>query len=187
MNQESFFRARLYFTGTVTVAIWSMLVWDYFHGGVPSHHLLANKELPSASNGWGGILLPALAWFLSYRIQKRTFQDENFQSPKALRNTLIAFSGSMLYGILLAVFFTFGYDDISGNMGLGLLVLGLFIPIYRSEYILGFILGMTFTFGAILPTIFATIVALVGAVLFLYVRTGMLYAISKLVGTQGKH
>ena len=37
-------------------------------------------------------------------------------------------------------------------MGPGLLLLALFFPIYRSECFLGFVIGMSYTSGVILPT-----------------------------------
>jgi hypothetical protein len=66
-----FFKTRLYFTGTITIFIWLLLTWNYFHGGVPSHHILKRKDFPEIANWWGGLLLPLLTWFLLYRIQKR--------------------------------------------------------------------------------------------------------------------
>ena len=34
---------------------------------------------------------------------------------------------------------------------IAIILLSFFIPLYHPEYLLGFVLGMTFTFGAILP------------------------------------
>ena len=46
----------------VTLAIWSVLIWQHFHDGVPAHHLLQNPDLPRMSNWFGGLLLPVLTW-----------------------------------------------------------------------------------------------------------------------------
>ena len=86
-------------------------------------------------------------------------------------NVVAGFAGALLFGVLLAAFFTNGLGHISSYMFRGLLLLALFLPIYRAEYVLGFVLGMTFTFGAVLPTAVASLVALISAVLFNYVRT----------------
>ena len=75
MNEKSFFKTRLYSTVLVTVAIWALLAWDHFHGGVPSHHILAREDLPEISNWWGGVLLPLLTWFLLYRVEKRLVRN----------------------------------------------------------------------------------------------------------------
>ena len=53
-------------------------------------------------------------------------------------------------------------------------IIALFFPIYRAECLLGFVMGMTFTFGAVLPTGIGSIFALIGAVLFLFVRSLLL-------------
>lgn len=174
MNEKSLLMGRLYFTGLVTIAIWSLLAWGYFHGGVPSHHILARADLPEISNWWGGLLLPFLTWFLLSRTQKRFIGD-----PKTSRTVIAGFLGALIFGVSLSAFFTFGHGHICGQMMQGLLILALFFPIYRSECILGFVLGMTFTFGAILPTGVGLILAMLGAVLYLFVRKGFLRLLSK--------
>jgi hypothetical protein len=181
MSEKVFFKTGLYFTGIVTIAIWTLLAWEHYHGGVPSHHILHREDLPAISNWWGGLLLPLLTWFLLYRIQKRLIPD-NIEKSKALKrptNIFYGFAGALFFGILLSVFFTFGYTNISGYMIIGLFLLGLFFPIYRAQCILGFVIGMTFSFGAVLPTVVGSIFALVGAVLYLYLRRGILYLLSR--------
>ncbi|MEA0737090.1 hypothetical protein QYY77_13550 [Xanthomonas campestris pv. campestris] len=37
------------------------------------------------------------------------------------------------------------------------------MPAYRAEYVFGFVLGMTFVFGAVLPTLFGLLVVAVSA------------------------
>ena len=155
MNKTNFFTLRLYFTAIVTFAIWTLLVWNYFHGGIPSHHLLADENLPEVSNIWGGILLPALTWFLLYRIQVRINRRNNANSSAtySVSRILYGFAAAVLFGIVLSTFFTFGNTDVPGYMLILLFLLAVFIPVYRSEYILGFVIGMTYTFGAVLPTL----------------------------------
>jgi hypothetical protein len=181
MDEKIFFKLRIYFTSIVTFAIWTLLAWSHYHGGVQSHHLLANKDLPAISNWWGGLILPILTWFLLYRIQKRIASQrmENFTTSKYPKRILYGFVGSLLFGIQLSVFFTFGYTDMAGFMVLGLLPISLFFPIYRAECLLGFVIGMTYTFGTVLPTCIGSIFALVGTILYLLVRPGILYIKSK--------
>jgi len=80
------------------------------------------------------------------------------------------FAGALLFGILLSTFYTLGYSDIPGLMVNSIFIIALFFPIYRAECLLGFVIGMTFTFGAVLPTGIGSIFALIGAVLYLLVR-----------------
>ena len=178
MDKLTFPQFRLYFTGFISLAIWALLAWNYTHGGIPSHHVLAQEDLPEFSNLWGALLIPALTWFLLTRIQKRipAGQIGLLGIPS---NIVFGFLGALIYGILLATFFTLGNSDMSGLLFQGVFLLALFFPIYRSEYLLGFVLGMTYTFGAILPTGIGSIFALIGAVLYLGVRRGVLYVFSR--------
>jgi hypothetical protein len=162
MTQASFFKIRVYMVVVVTIAIESLLTWNYLHDGIPRHHILADKDLPEISNAWGGVLLPLLAWFLTWRIQKRTEIN--------IRPIAYAFVCSLLYGTAMVVSFSLGYPDVTGYMMMGIFVLALFFPVFRSEYLLGYVLGMTFTFGAVLPTGVGTILCGITAVLYLGVR-----------------
>lgn len=173
MNEFLPLKTRLYLTGSVTIAIWSLLLWNHFHGGIPSHHLLARKDLPEFSNAWGGLLLPLLTWFLLYRIQKRAEKNDKTK-------ILYAFLSALTFGILLATSFTLGFK-IEKYMLMSVFPLALLLPIYRSEYLLGFVLGMTFTFGGVLPILIGSILILISAVLYLLVRRGILYVISRVV------
>lgn len=183
MTKKTFFKRRLYFTGIVTVGIWSLLIWNHYHGGVPSHHLLHQESLPEVSNWWSGLLLPLLTLFLTYRIQIRLVRNNDDKSDllKFPIKYTYGFILALSFGILLSVFFTLGYPDISGYMMYGLLLLALFFPIYRAECFLGFVIGMTFTFGAVLPTLIGTIIALIAALLYLYVRTGIIFIVRKII------
>ena len=178
MKPATFFKKRIYCTILVTVFIWALLLWDYFHGGVPSHHLLQNKDLPSFSNWWGGILLPLLTWFLLYRSQVRLAKEA---SSSALPSSFVAyFVGALLFGMVLSVFFTLGNQDVPFYMLVSLLVLAFFLPIYRAECLLGFAIGMTFTFGGVLPILIGTILVLICSVLYLALRPMALFVYSKI-------
>jgi hypothetical protein len=176
MTEQVFFKIQLYFMAIITIAIWALLAWDHYHGGVPSHHILQRDDLPGFSNWWGGLLLPLLTWFLLYRIRKRI--STGASSLNFSTNILYAFIGALSFGIFLSVFFTLGYADIPFYMLVGLLTLALFLPIYRAECFLGFIIGMTFTFGGVLPIVIVSILTLIGAVLYLLVRPGIRFVIS---------
>ena len=41
-----------------------------------------------------------------------------------------------------------------------LFILAFFKPLYKSEYLLGFVLGATFTFGGMIPMGFGSVLAL---------------------------
>ncbi|WP_394773670.1 hypothetical protein [Flavobacterium sp.] len=180
MNEKLFFKAQLYFTAIITIAIFTLLSWNYFHEGVPSHHILNDKSLPEISNWWGALLLPSLSSFLFYTLKKRVvIKDENQNIHRFPINIVYAFISALILGILLSVFFTLGYENFPAYILLIILVSGLFFPIYRAEYFLGFVIGMTFTFGAVLPTVVGFILVLIGAFLYLGIRPLILYIVSR--------
>jgi len=183
MTEKEFFRTRLYFTGFATLVIGALLTWNHSHGGVPSHHVLADETLPLISNWWGILVIPLLTLFLTYRIQKRIYRPGRQETFNQLKQAIYWFLGALSFGILLAVFFTLGNSDMPGYMILGLLPLALFFPIYRAEYLLGFVLGMTYTFGAVLPTGVGSLLALIGAGIYLLLRPGIIFVGYKLVGS----
>lgn len=182
MTEKAFFIRRLYITGIVTVGTWTLLMWNHYHGGVPSHHLFQMKNMPSFSNWWGGLLLPLLTLFLTYRIQIRLFRnnDNKALSLKLPLGYIYRFIFALSFGIVLSVFITLGYSNLSGYLMYALLLLALFFPIYRAECFLGFVIGMTFTIGAVLPTIVGAILASIGTLIYLYVRVGLIFIVRKI-------
>jgi len=164
-------------TSIVTFLILGLLIWQHFHGGVPSHHILQQKDLPEISNWWGALLLPVLTWILWDRIEKR-LNIQGSSTQLANQNTKII--GLLLLGLILgvsiAVSFTYDYNFFLDNVLYVFLVLGLFLPLYYAEFIMGFILGMTYTFGAVLPTIFILIIAGFGFLLYRLLRPLVLKA-----------
>lgn len=176
---------RLIFTGIVTLLFGLHLAWDYDHGGVPSHHFLHNEDLPAISNWWGVVILPVFTWFLLSLIKKRgnaTKESDRFDSWMAIR---YGFLSTLLFGLTLSYFFAIG-SNIPGNMMLGLLVISFIIPIYRSEYLLGFVLGMFYTFGGILPIIIGVVLWTIFTINYKWIRKGVLFLISKINSTLTK-
>jgi hypothetical protein len=162
-------RLRLYFTALVFLAELAHLAWEHFHGGIRSHHVLNRENLPAISNAWGALWLPALTWSLIGRIQSRlalshsTTSTELRTSPKMLSG----FSAALLFGLSLAVAFTNGNEAIASYLFLGMFLLALLLPVYRAECVLGFVLAMTFTFGAVLPTLIACVISIISATVHL--------------------
>jgi len=151
----------------ITLAELLVLAWEYTHGGVKSHHLLNRPDLPAISNWWGALLLPILSWFLISSILRRAGVDKARKVPVGM---MAGFGGALLYGLLLALAFTLHYEALSTYLFLGMFLAAALLPIYHAEYLLGFVLGMTFTFGAVLPTIVGSLVAAVSAILHFLVR-----------------
>lgn len=156
MNNNTNLRFRIAFTLFVTLLIWVKLIWDYQHSGVPSAHLLHNPNLPKISNWWGGLILPVFVYILLLFISKRTINSLHKQGIQSIG---IGFLCALLFGIVLSYFFKVG-TEIPNYMMLAAILLSVFIPLYRLEYYLGFVLGMTYVFGAVLPIIVGGVLCL---------------------------
>jgi hypothetical protein len=153
-------RWRYTFIALVIAAEIVHLAWEFFHGGVRTHHFLQLADMPGLSNWWGLFLLPALAWFLTARIQRR----------RALlaKPIMIGFVIALMLGVALSTAFMIGQENISSFIFFGMLLSAIVLPVYRSECVMGFIFGMTFTFGAVLPTFIASVIATISATLHLF-------------------
>ena len=182
MQRQNLLKIKALIVGVVTFLIFNFLFWEHFHGGVTSHHLLHQQDLPSISNWWSGILLPILTWFLLSRIEKRIDRkiSQTQQTNKAVSTVFWLFITGLAFGILLSTSFTNEYKPFLDNVLYIIIILSLIIPVYYSEFILGFILGMTYTFGAIIPTVFILIVAVIGLVAYKFIRPTILSLTTKL-------
>ncbi|PAJ73237.1 hypothetical protein CJF42_16760 [Pseudoalteromonas sp. NBT06-2] len=166
MNSEQLSRISTYFVSFVTISIWSLLIWQYFNEGVPSHYLLQNPEFPELSNWWGALLLPFLSWALLKLIKNRIVNSPEESRPLLTKQVIISLVLSLIYGAILSLSFLYGYSEVSSVLFPGILCFALFFRVYRAEFILGFIMSMSFVFGAVLPTIFAALIAFASAVVY---------------------
>lgn len=170
MTASNLSKSRLVFTGLTAMTIWSLLAWQYYNGGVPAHHLLNNADLPRISNWWGGLLLPLLSWILLGRVHNRILAQESDVTTPYPKAVIAGFVCSAAYGTVLSQGFIAGYSEVISAMFFGIPLIAIFLKIYRAEFILGFILSMSFVFGAVLPTIFGTLIALISLIVHHVVR-----------------
>ena len=170
MTQKEFSKIILGSTIIVTIAIMGLLLWEHFNGGVSGHHLLKRKDLPFISNWWGIILIPLVTFFSLKKVEKRLDFKTGVNNQVFIRQHLVPFLIAILYAILIVVFSSTGNSTLSYSMFLLLFLVALFIPIYRSEYFLGFIIGLTYTFGGALPVIIAIVLATILFLIFNYIR-----------------
>jgi hypothetical protein len=178
MNNEltNLNRLRVIITVIISILTFTWLCLAYFHGGVPRHHILNQKELPAISNWWSGLLLPVLTWILlgkiKTRVENQTITDG--QNKSKIEGVSGRFAFGLAFGIILSVSFMNNYKPFLDNVLYLFLILSFIIPIFFSEFILGFVLGMTYTFGAILPTTFILIMASIGFVTYRFLRPAKL-------------
>ncbi|VXB81189.1 hypothetical protein [Massilia sp. 9I] len=152
-------QSRLVLAALALVLELAHLGWEYTHGGVPAHHLLNNPDLPAISNWWGLLVVPLLVWFLVGRIQRRSATLMQPGSRERFRTlTRLRFTGALLWGAALALAFMLNHPAVTWIF-FGAFAAALFVHAYRAEYVLGFALGMTFTFGAVLPVLIVSVIA----------------------------
>lgn len=137
------------------------LAFEHVTGGVQAHHVLAREDLPSISNWFALLVLPVLGGLVAWRARAH---------PSAVRwagvpgSILVAMAVALAYGAVLSISFEQGASGLTNAAFLGLFVLALLLPVYRIECLAGFVLGMTISFGPVLPLLVASIVALVSLV-----------------------
>ncbi|MCE2613674.1 hypothetical protein LVD13_11885 [Flavobacteriaceae bacterium D16] len=179
MNKRLSSKRRLIFTGLVTLLVLAHLLWDYNHGGVPTHYLLHRDDLPGISNWWGIITLPLVTFLLLLWINKNLEQRAKLDSTELAKALVYPFFIALIFGVLLSVFFILD-TPIPGYMMLGAIAFSFFHPLYRPEYLLGFILGMSYTFGANLPILFSLIFLILFLFNYKVIRFGVLFLISRI-------
>ncbi len=148
---------RLLLTLIATIFIWGHILWDHFHGGIPTHYLLHDRSMPGIPNWLGGILLPFFTYLLLYRIHKR---HQGTTSTGVWKSVAIRFLLGLLFAVTISVCFL-NEIPITDYLMLSLFVFALFFPLYRSEFLLGWVLGAALTFGATIPIGFGSLLCFI--------------------------
>jgi len=137
----------------------AFLLWEHFNGGVVTHHLLAREDLPGLSNWWGLLTIPLLMWIAIPLINKRQAKGGNSESnfkefeAQVLKHFLFA----LAFGVLMSLLWEFNHANILQYLIYFPILVALFKPVHLPEYLMGFVLGMLFTFGGILPILFGLV------------------------------
>jgi len=146
---------RLLATAGLGVATAALLAWRAAHGGIPRHHLLHRADLPAISTAWDLLVVPVLAWFLLGRARARLEGASGW----------FGLGLGLLVGAGFALLFRLGHLEPLPWVLLAILAAGILAQTYRAECVLGFVLGMTFTFGAVLSSAVAGVLAGLSALL----------------------
>lgn len=140
----------------------AFVAFEHFNGGVKTHYFLARGDLPGFSNWLSLLVLPLLGSVLTIRARSETdSRAGSFFVPTLAAGT----AGSLVYGAALAASYLLGLEPLSVVLFFGLFVCTLAFPIYRAEFIFGFVLGMTIAFGSVIPLAIALFFAMVSFVL----------------------
>jgi hypothetical protein len=138
-------------------------MWQMTHGGVETHHLLAQRNMPGFSNWWGLAIVPLIAALPTW-------------SPKAV----MASAGAFLAGVAMSIAFIV---DRSGNAAfyvmLGVLACGFIFRTYRPEYYFGYIVGLSVAFGLVIPALISPMFMAISAAFHLLVRPGFIWTLRR--------
>lgn len=145
-------RPGYFLVGLSVLFIAAQLSWQWLQGGINSHHLLADPDLPSVSDAWGLVILPALAWLAARRLQHTTSQAAFWYL------LLLGFC----YGGSLALMFLNGVQQPVAILFFGTYLLALFLPLHRAEIVLGYVAALSLAFGAVLPLMMSSPAILIG-------------------------
>ncbi|WP_052750240.1 hypothetical protein [Arsukibacterium sp. MJ3] len=161
MTEKQFEKLKYYVIAITILFVVGHLLWEHLNGGILGHHLMHHSDYPLISNWWGLLILPFLAWLSTVRIEKRvTLQSGDAPvRTKILRVVLIGFFGMLVLSLVQSLSFSIGYENVAIYLSLGLVVVGLFLPIYRAECIFGYVFGSIVFTGAVIPLIGILVIA----------------------------
>lgn len=148
------------------------VLWDYFGGGITVHHLLAREDMPGISNAWGIFTVTLLAYYTLHRIEIR------YQRKDA--HVWLGFAGGLVLGLTMAVLWEAGWQEPLPYLLWSPVLLAFFLPVHRAECLLGFVLGMAYTFGGVLPVLFGGVLCLITFLIHRLLRGGFLRLLERM-------
>lgn len=154
MTSPSNWQPRLQAAALVLLAEIAHLAWEALHGGIRSHHFMQRADLPGLNNAWGLVVMPLLGYWAATRVQRRGAGVVQW-----ITGLLLA----MLLGGTLAVSFHLGAESFTAGVFFTTLALAVVLPAFRAECLLGWVLGMSWIFGALLPTLIGTFIVALSA------------------------
>lgn len=161
MTDKQFKKLKYYVIAVTILFIIGNLLWEHLNGGVISHNLLHRSDYPAISNWWGLLILPFIAWLSTVRIEKRVTLQPSDAPVRAqiLRFVLFGFFCMLVLSLVQSLSVIFGYGNVAMYLSLGLVVVGLFLPIYKAECVFGYVFGSIVFSGAIIPLIGILVIA----------------------------
>ncbi|WP_293294665.1 hypothetical protein [Allomuricauda sp.] len=178
MNIVLKLRTKLILTAAATLLMSIMLLLEYLRGGINSYHPLGNKDLPMISNWLGLLTIPLFSWLSLSNLQMRNKGENNKQKPIS-KSQFYGFIGGVLFGIITTIFF-YAKLGLNSHLLIASFVLALFLPIYRAEYYFGYVIGMIYGFGGVLPILFGGVSILIYFVEYKLIRRGVLFILKKI-------
>ncbi|WP_348703378.1 hypothetical protein [Tenacibaculum sp. 190524A02b] len=154
MKTKSIFTGKVKFVLATFIFTLLLILREYYSGGVITHYLLAREDLPGFSNWWGLLTVSLLAIVtLSINSRERKGKIFEINDSQFLRRLL----GGFVFGVIISLLWEFDLEHILRYFILLPIVIAIFKPVHFLEYLLGFVLGMLFSFGGVLPNIIGTV------------------------------
>ncbi len=145
MNPDFYSKHKVTITLGAALIVLVHLLIEHFHGRVVTHYLMQSDALPGISNWWGLITFPAAVWIVLTRIQKRASPNSTDAKEHAL--ILYRLLSGIFFGVLVSYLFSIE-SSVLDYLMLALIGLSIFMRLYFGEYLIGFILGGMYVFGA---------------------------------------
>lgn len=178
MNITLNLRTKLILTAGTTLLMSVMLLLEYLRGGINSYHPLGIKDLPMISNWLGLVAIPLFSWLSLSNLQMRNKGENNKQKPIS-KSQFYGFISGVLFGIITTVFF-YAKLGLNSHLLLVTFILALFIPIYRAEYYFGYVMGMVYGFGGVLPILFGGVSIVIYFIEYKLIRKGVMFILNKI-------
>lgn len=164
MNVNSLINNKFQATLAVFILTSMFILWEFMNGGVISHNLLAREDLPEISNWWGLLTVPLLFWITVSLIDRRQGNEIKTDSKSEMFNdqVLKRFLGGLIFGFLVSLLWEFNFASYLQYFILLPVLMAFFKPVHFPECLMGFVLGMLFTFGGVLPILIGSILLVIG-------------------------
>lgn len=164
MNVNSLINNKFQATLAVFILTSMFILWEFMNGGVISHNLLAREDLPEISNWWGLLTVPLLFWITISLIYRRQANEIKTDSKSEMFNdqVLKRFLGGLIFGFLVSLLWEFNFASYLQYFILLPVLMAFFKPVHFPECLMGFVLGMLFTFGGVLPILIGSILLVIG-------------------------
>ncbi len=162
MKIETIIKNKMYPVLGAFLLTLAFILWEYFNGGVITHHLLASEDMPGMSNWWGLLTIPFLTWVSAIIIDKRETKRRKLHpdSKSFTKQILVRFLAALLFGLIAGMCWEFGFEGFLQYYMLSPILIAVFSPLYLSEYLVGFVIGMLYTFGGILPILLGIVLVI---------------------------
>ena len=177
MIAQRIIQNKIPFVALVVLLVATHIAWDYYNGGVPTHYLLHNKDLPGFSNWWGLLTIPLSTIISIYVIQGNYKKNP---TPNELSKITYGFIAGLFLGVLLGILWIFDLQSIMPFV-IGMpIMISFFTPVHYAHNFLGFILGMSYTFGGVLSIIIGLVLVLLSFLVWIIFRKGVPYVFKKI-------